>query len=81
MNVETLLETAFEGLKRVLSVETLLETDFEGLKRVLSVESGFEVRFGSANEKLHVHAILGLGKKNPAQSRVGKFFIIDCSMS
>ena len=53
-----------------MDVETLLETDFEGLKRVLSVESGFEVLFGSANAKLHVHAILGLGKKNPALRRV-----------
>ena len=63
MNVETPLETAFEGLKRVLSVETLLETDFEGLKRVLNVETGLEVLFEGANAKVHVHAILGLGKK------------------
>ena len=64
-----------------MSVETVLETAFELLKLLLSVESSFEVRFEGVNEKLHVHAILGLGKKNPAQSRVGKFFIIDCSAS
>ena len=65
----------------LLSVETPLEIDFESLKEVWSVEMGFEVRFEGLNEKVHVHAILGLGKKNPAQSRVGKFFIIDCSAS
>ena len=57
-----------------MSVETVLETAFELLKLLLSVESSFEVRFEGVNEKLHVHAILGLGKKNPAQSRVGKFY-------
>ena len=46
-----------------MNVETVLETDFEVLKVVLNVEMGFEVRFEGANEKLHVHAILGLGKK------------------
>ena len=61
-------------MKLLLSIETELETDFEALKRVLSVETRFEVLFEGVNEKLHVHAILGLGKKNPAQSRVGKFY-------
>ena len=39
------------------------EIALELLKEVWSVETGFEVRFEGANEKLHVHAILGLGKK------------------
>jgi len=47
-----------------LNVETLLETDFEGLKLVLELETCFEVRFKGANEKVHVHAIFVLGKKN-----------------
>ena len=64
-----------------MSVETVLETDFEPLKLLLSVESGFEVRFGSANEKLHVHAILGLGKKKSRSIMSGKIIIIDCSAS
>ena len=64
-----------------MRLETPLETAFELLKLLLSVETCFEVRFEGVNEKLHVHAIFVLGKKNPAQSRVGKFFIIDCSAS
>ena len=42
----------------VWNVETLLESDFEPLKSVLNVETCFEVDFFSANEKVHVHAIL-----------------------
>ena len=79
MSVETPLETAFEPLKLLLNVETVLETDFEGLKRVLELERGFEVLFGSANEKVHVHAILGLGKKKPASSTGLKFISRDAA--
>ena len=66
-----MLESDFERLKLLLNVETVLETDFEPLKLILNVETGFEVLFGSANEKVHVHAILKLGKKKPALRRVG----------
>ena len=57
-----------------MSVETPLETDLEALKRVLNVETCFEERFEGANEKFAYMRILILGKKKPAQSRVGKIF-------
>ena len=47
------------------------ETAFRGLKLLLRLESGFEVLFESANEKLHVHAILGLGD----QMRMSRDFL------
>ena len=47
---------------RCLSVERRFERDLEALKRVLNVETELETDFGGANEKLHVHAILGLGR-------------------
>jgi len=50
-------------LKLVWRVETRLETAFEGLKLLLNVETCFEVDFFSANAKVHVHAILRLGKE------------------
>jgi len=47
------------------------ENDFRGLKLILRLESGFEVLFGSANAKVHVHAILGLGD----QMRMSRDFL------